>query len=157
MLSFRVNVVQQQTQTLPIQHRAHRCVTVNMRLMSKIYRWGNQFKYQDRHKVILTLKSVFKEFLGKIGGPFFLSTSINLFVNSGDKILAHLIQQGHKVFQHLWRNHLLVENNTVWFPVFAVPVERSEGCVSALSLLSYRKALNQETQGYGDKEKTRNK
>lgn len=113
MLSFRVNVVQQQTQTLPIQHRAHRCVTVNTRLMSKTYRQENQFKYQDRHKVVLTLKSVFKEFLGKIGGPFVLATSLNLFVNSGDEILAHLIQQGHKVFQHLWRNDLLVENNTV--------------------------------------------
>lgn len=29
MLSFRIDVVKEQTQTLPIQHRAHRCVTQN--------------------------------------------------------------------------------------------------------------------------------
>lgn len=29
MLSFRINVVQQQTQPLPIQHRAHRYMTRN--------------------------------------------------------------------------------------------------------------------------------
>lgn len=62
----------------------------------------------------------------KVSGPFVLATSRDLFVNPGDEILAYLVQQRHEVLQHLWRNHLLVENYTVASPVLSIPAERSE-------------------------------
>lgn len=61
----------------------------------------------------LTFQCKFKEFMRKVSGPFVLTTSLYLFINSGHKILAHFIQQRHKVPQHLRGDHLLVENHSV--------------------------------------------
>jgi len=64
-------------------------------------------------KVVLTLQCIFKKLLREVGGPFVLASLLDLFVNSGHKILPHFVQQRHKVLQHLRGNHLLVENHTV--------------------------------------------
>lgn len=132
MLSFRIDVVQQQTQPLPIQHRAHRCMTRNWERIAERSPPTEDIKYLIHFSWMwiwnftLTLKCIFKEFLRKVSAPFVLATSCDLFVNSGYKIFAHLVQQRHEVGQYLWRNHLLVENDAVRSPVLSIPVESSE-------------------------------
>lgn len=63
--------------------------------------------------ILLTFQGIFKELLRKVSGPFVLTTSLDLFVNPGHKVVAHVVQQGHKVFQHLQGNHLLVQDDAV--------------------------------------------
>lgn len=121
MLSFRVDVVQQQTQTLPIEHRAHGCRGkgdiggIDQALVrGRKEHWPSNPRRSVREtKSSLTFQGIFKELLGEVSGPLVLATSIYLFVNSGHEILAHLVQQRHKVLQHFGGDHLLVKNHAI--------------------------------------------
>ena len=72
----------------------------------------------------LTFQCIFEEFLREIGGPFVLSTSLYLFINTGHEVLAYLIQERYKVSNYLGRDYLPVQNHPVTSPVFSVSIER---------------------------------